>query len=200
MLTKNFSCVRLVVLQGESVKKINLTQGYVALVDDADFEKLNAFSWQVLKTKSDVYARSDVNINGKKTTLLMHRLILNLTDPNLVVDHIDHNTLNNQKSNLRKCTQSENLLNRRISKNSSSGMTGVNYVYRRIGDKIKKYIKAVINFRGHRYYLGMFKTELDAAKAYNLARNKILKKYTDCLRKSPENIPELLFSGSDVPR
>jgi len=141
------------------MKEIKLTQGKVALVDDDDYEYLNQFKW-TLKTWSksnSLYAVRYKKINGEYRVIPMHRVIMN-TPIGLEVDHKDHNGLNNQKCNLRNCTHSDNIRNRRPSKTGTSKYLGVSYV----------------TVRGNRYItahcgkinLGYFDTEENAAKAY----------------------------------
>jgi hypothetical protein len=95
------------------MKKLNLSQGKVALVDDEDYEYLNQWKWYLSKTNKHEYAMrktSRNDPNGRKT-IMLHRVIMN-TPNHLEVDHIDNNGLNNQKYNLRNCTGKNNRLNR----------------------------------------------------------------------------------------
>lgn len=97
----------------------------------------------------------------------MHAVIMNTVGTEKLVDHKDHNGLNNQKSNLRVCTKSENMANRYSVKGSSSSFLGVSmYVDKR---NIKKNIKWVANIRKNNKttFLGYFQSEIEAAKAYN---------------------------------
>ena len=72
------------------------------------------------------YVSSSVKINGKYETTPLHRLITNC-ERNKIVDHIDHNPLNNRRNNLRVCTIAENGMNRKPNYNSVSGCTGVGF-------------------------------------------------------------------------
>lgn len=95
------------------IKQIKLTQGKFALVDAADFNWLNSFKWHAHKTRNNFYvARRDPDFVIPKL-IFMHRMILGLQRGNSkVAHHINHNTLDNRRCNLKKCTHSENLRNR----------------------------------------------------------------------------------------
>lgn len=92
----------------------------------------------------------------------MHRVILN-PDDGMETDHIDRNKLNNQKSNLRQVTRSQNAINIGSRKGSSSNYNGVSFA--------KKYRKwtAHITIKGKQKNLGLFKSEIEAAIIYNKA-------------------------------
>ena len=88
------------------MKEIQLTQGKVALVDDEDFEYLKQFKWHVINNNGKFYVRKQFLLsNGKVSKVLMHRFIMK-PNKDMVIDHLDGNPLNNQKTNLRICTQS----------------------------------------------------------------------------------------------
>jgi len=149
----------------DTMKKIPLTQGQFALVDDEGFEELSKFKWYVRKFNGRYCAaRSSGKIDGKYSALLMHREILGLKPGDgLVGDHINHNTLDNRRNNLRVCTQTQNLRNRTSRKGSSSKFLGVNW------DKTNKKWRAQIKSSGKSVYLGCFDSELKAAKTYDEA-------------------------------
>src|SRR6266576_5977344 len=88
------------------MKEIELTQGYVALIDNEDFDWINQHKWNTLTG----YYNKKYAFNT--TAGLMHRFILD-TPPDMEVDHKDGNTLNNQRSNIRNCTKSQNLMNKK---------------------------------------------------------------------------------------
>jgi hypothetical protein len=92
------------------MKKIKLTQGKYALVDNEDYDGLSQIKWAAEKcSKSDNYYARNRRLNVK-----MHRLVMGLaSESRLVVDHIRHNTLDNRKKYLRVCTQAENCRNRK---------------------------------------------------------------------------------------
>jgi hypothetical protein len=130
-------------------KELILTQGFVALVDDEDYERTWRHRWSLLGNKQFFYAR-----NYKLGAL--HRYIMNCP-VGMVVDHINHNGLDNRKENLRICTAAQNRMNSRVVKNKAILYKGV---YRR-GDSEK--------FRARicGVYLGSFDTAEEAACAYD---------------------------------
>lgn len=148
------------------MKEIQLTQGKVALVDDEDFEYLNQWKWYANKLNVKFYARRNVRINKKNAGyLLMHRFIMN-PDIGLVVDHINGNTLDNRKCNLRICTYSGNRWNSFKTIDNKSGYKGVHW------HKLGKKWKATIEINKTKHYLGLFHNIKQAAKAYNEAAIK----------------------------
>lgn len=149
------------------MKEIPLTKGKVAIVDDEDFEWLNQRNWHVQITVNSniLYATSD-EWKPKKRKILMHRYILGLTDPKILVDHKDHDGLNNQRHNLRPCTKQQNQKNMASHRDSSSKYVGVGFRPGR--GKFRARI-----WDGKDICLGHFINEIDAAKAYNEAAIKI---------------------------
>lgn len=139
----------------EEVRHIGLTRGYFAVVDAADYAWLSRYKWTALVAGSKVYA-----IRAHKgKTILMHREIMQPPD-GLVVDHIDGNGLNNRRSNMRACTREQNLYNSRP-RNKRSKHKGVRYCEER-----DNWI-AEITRRGHKFHLGTFDDEIEAARAYD---------------------------------
>jgi hypothetical protein len=96
----------------------------------------------------------------------MHRLLSNNNNKSLITDHVNGNTLDNRKSNLRICSFSDNNKNRKISKNNSTGYKGVVY------DKRNKKFIAKIGLNKKQIYLGYYIDPIDAARAYNAAAIK----------------------------
>ena len=145
----------------------------ICLIDDEDYNLLSKFNWTL---HHDGYAQISIKINNKWGVKFMHQLLIN-TPKGMETDHIDHNKLNNQKFNLRIVTNSQNNMNR-LKQNGeySSKFKGI-YWHKR--DE-KWY--AQIRFNKKYYYLGSFKNEIDAAKAYNNKAKELFGKYA-CLNK-----------------
>ena len=147
------------------MKEIQLTQGKVALVDDADYLYLNQFKWHINKqNRNNFYARTVIYQNKKRIGIVMHRLLLKCEGK--IIDHISGDGLDNRRSNIRCCTKSENLLNRRININNNSGYKGVSWF------KVVKKWRAQIQYKKIVYHLGTYDKRIDAAKAYNKAAIK----------------------------
>jgi hypothetical protein len=148
-------------------KEIILSQGKVALVDDEDYEWLNQWKWWF---NSRGYAHRIIYENGKqKGHIYMHRLILN-TPSDLDVDHINHDGLDNRRSNLRQCTRSQNLANQKMRKINTSGKKGVSW------HKTNKKWSANIGFNHKLIHIGYFDNICDASIAY---KNKAHELYGD---------------------
>ena len=146
------------------MKRIPLTRGLFALVDDADFEWLNQWKWHAQKYSRKCYAvRHDPADHAK--VIIMHRLIMDAPD-GLQVDHINHDGVDNRRSNLRLCTRSQNAMNERPQRNRSSRFRGVS-LFKRNGKW-----RARIRVSGELLWLGNWELEKDAARAYNEAAKK----------------------------
>lgn len=149
----------------EGAKLIPLTQGKVAIVDAADYERVSKYKWYAKKGWRTYYAVRGVRVykNGKYVRVRqipMHRWLMKAPAEKLV-DHRNHNGLNNRRGNLRPATPRENAQNRQAKITSRSGLKGV---YRRKGSDV---FEAAINHKGKRIYLGRFKRKEDAARAYD---------------------------------
>lgn len=160
------------------MKEIPLTRGYVALVDDEDYERISAFKWcaHVGHRKdgsiAGIYAGRGWQVDGKNKYELLHRSVLRMSDPKIKIDHKNHNGLDCQKHNLRVATHENNTRNARLRRDSSSGFKGVSL---HKDGKWRAYIGSEPVT-----YLGLFVTKEDAARAYNVAAEKMFGEYA-CL-------------------
>lgn len=145
------------------MKKIQLTQGKAAIVDDEDYDRLAIHSWCISKCSNTNYALRGHKVKGKCHSVLMHREIMNATD-GVEVDHINGNGIDNRKCNLRFVTSSQNKFNqKKQQRKTSSKYKGVYY------HKRDKAWIARIQLYGCPQYLGNYATEKEAALAYNKA-------------------------------
>lgn len=145
------------------MKKIKLTQGKFALVDDDDFERLNKYKWFAYNSRGKFYARRNGRNKetGKQYIIHMHRIILGKIPQEKEVDHKDGNGLNNQRNNLRLANRFQNMQNRKLNRDNKSGHKGVLWHSR---DHVWT---ATGRLNGKQTHLGYFKNILDAKKAYD---------------------------------
>jgi len=148
------------------MKKIKLTKGKSAIVDNDDFEYLSQWKWHYMMG----YGYAGRIDNLTKKYIKMHRVILALKKGEMG-DHINCNKLDNRKCNLRKCTPSGNSRNKSIGKNNKTGFKGVYY------EKSRDTYQAHITVNWKHKFLGTFDTKEEAAKAYNLGAKKYFGKF-----------------------
>lgn len=151
------------------MKEISLNKGRVALVDDNMFDYLNQWKWYAWKWGYSFYAIRNIPATNSqpRTSVKMHRIIMQIDDRKTHIDHIDQNGLNNQINNLRTCSRSQNMANRKSRKNSTSKYLGVSF------NKQKNKWVAQIGKNGKIYHIGVFYSEKEAAQAYNLKANEV---------------------------
>lgn len=143
------------------MKRIKLTRGKFALVDDVDFDYLNQWKW-FCEASHHAARDQHIGMDGKKEIkkrIKMHRLIMN-PPANMEVDHIDGNCLNNQRNNLRVVTHAQNQKNLKRPITNTSGYKGVSWSKAR-----QKWIAAI--YHGKMYNLGGYDTKEEAARKYN---------------------------------
>jgi hypothetical protein len=139
-----------------------LSPAQYAIVDFDDYCRLIAFDWFALKGSHTFYAECPCYTDGVLHRIRMHRLIMK-AEKGKVIDHKDHNGLNNSRTNLRPATRSQNSCNRKKRPGCTSKYIGVCI------DKKSGNWQAAIMFEGNRIYLGNFDNEIDAALAYDKA-------------------------------
>lgn len=140
------------------MEKIPLSRGGYTLVDDENYEFLSQWKWYT-GTKGYIQGKID------KIPVLMHRVVTGCKKGELV-DHRDGDKRNNQKSNLRICSNRENLRNRGKTRANKSGYKGVHW------DKKGKKWNAHIMVNYKSIYLGVYSDKKEAARAYNEAALK----------------------------
>lgn len=125
---------------------------YQTLVDPEDFERLRLMKWRAIGSKGYKYAYTSVD--GKNVAL--HRMLMSAEGTN--VDHINRDTLDNRRCNLRICDHAENMRNRKQPAHSKQPYKGV--------EACKGSWRARIRVDGQRYHLGTFETPEEAYAAY----------------------------------
>lgn len=151
------------------MKYIILTKGQRAIVDDECYEELNKHKWYCSTSR---YAnRHPHSTNGVRIgKIMMHRVIMN-TPKNKQTDHINGDTLDNRRANLRVVTQSQNLWNVKVK--------GITWTISGYQVRIQK--------QGKRIFIGYYKTEKEAITARKAAE----KKYYGNYRRMEEHTPSV---------
>lgn len=147
-------------------KEIQLTKGYVAIVDDDLYPLLARYKWRA--HGPDRYGNVYASRTEKKRKVFMHRQILGISDEptSVMCDHINGDTLDNRRSNLRLATGAQNSRNRKLQTNNSSGFKGVSW------NEHSRRWRAQICVNRKRMVLGHFDDPKEAARAYNVAAKK----------------------------
>lgn len=141
------------------MKEIELTRGLVALIDDGDYDWINQWKW-CADAKGYAVRRAGKN-EGKQTAVKMHRQIIGLVQGDgIICDHVNHNTLDNRRENLRSCSKAQNGHNRKINKDNTSGFKGVCW------HKHRKMWASAIMLNGKSKCLGYFDDPALAHDAY----------------------------------
>ena len=149
-------------------RRIPLTRGAFAVVDDEDYAALSEYNWYLTHFG---YAARAVWTGHRTAAVWLHREIVGARVGE-DVDHADHDKLNNRRANLRICTRSQNQQNRLKSslpggRQPSSQYKGVSWF------KSRKKWAAYIKQNGKRKHLGYFATEREAALAYDSAARQL---------------------------
>lgn len=159
------------IIKASEVKEVPLTQGKVALIDSKDYELVSKYKWSAARCgrrDTDFCAIGHEKVNGKYRTLRMHSLLMRPQE-GMVVDHINHNPLDNRRSNLRICTRQQNRFNSLAPLDNTSGYKGVSW--HQTGGGRWGYWRVRFTVNGKRVNGGIFKELKEAVLKYNeLAR------------------------------
>ena len=129
--------------------------------DKEDFNKIKEFCWR----RTGGYVKTSVNINGSHKDIHMHRLILGINNPKIIIDHVNGCKNDNRKCNLRIATPSQNSINKGKNKNNTTGYKGVSPNGKGYMARIKK--------DGRTYYLGTYSTAKEASEARNRVEHEM---------------------------
>lgn len=162
-------------------KTIELTRGMSAIVDDEDYEWINKWKWQCSTRGYAIRNTNVIDAGGKKKTVSihMHRIIAE-TPQGKITDHINGNQLDNRRCNLRVCSSSQNQANKNAISGNYKGVT-----WWKKGDGWE----ANICHEGDQMCLGYYKSEIDAAIAYDKAATRLFGEYARL------NFPGIDFSS-----
>lgn len=151
---------------------IPLTMGLETLIDEQDVKFVSEWYWQStcvanLKKRKYIYAASYLGVKGKDRRLVyLHRFLMQ-PKKGQIVDHLNGNMLDNRRSNLRVCTQRENMCNQTVHRNGK--LVGA---IKLPNGKFRSGIRV----NGYYSVIGIFDTEIEAHQAYLQAYNDLLSK------------------------
>lgn len=150
-------------LNGSSAwASLTLPSGHITIIDQSDLLLVEQFKWHALKARRTVYVQTKGSAANGFTRTYLHRLLLGAASGQLV-DHRNHNGLDNRRANLRLCSPAENVANSGVCSRNTTGYRGV--------IRYKDRFRARIGTRSTPGYqhLGYFDDIWDAAQAYNAA-------------------------------
>lgn len=154
------------------MKIILSTNGFKIQVSDEDFEYLNQWNWNVDVRNGRPHKVMRTQECDRKIILMSHEILkrqgISFRDD---VDHKNRDPLNNQRQNVRPATKSQNQMNRSVDCRNASGYKGV-YFHRSSGQFV-----AQILVKRHKFYLGLFRDPVIAAKAYDKAAKQYHKEF-----------------------
>lgn len=138
-----------------------------AKIDIEDIEKCKQITWHYSNSRDIPYICGKV----KNKNIKLHRYLLNLNNSNYVVDHINRNTLDNRRINLRVADYQENSFNRGIRSDNTSGVIGVDF------NKRAKKWRAKIKYNSEDIHLGYFKDIKEALINRRIAEEILFGEY-----------------------
>jgi hypothetical protein len=161
------------------MKRIQLTNGLEAIVDDEDYNELIKYTWFGNKYNNLIYVKRKTRKldNRNETIISMHRQIMGFPEGK-DVDHINNNGLDNRRCNLRICSHAQNMRNRKIkAHNNTSGFKGVSWFKR-----LRKWRASISPTT-----IGYFDSKEEAAKAYDEAAKKLFGEFANINYHEKEN-------------
>jgi len=169
------------------MQTIPLSQGYVALVDDADYPLLSDFRWCYRGEKGKQgYAVRHIKVDGKDRLLYLHRQIAQPPEGKVTV-FLNHDTLDCRRTNLMNVTEEEARRHHRVRRDSKSGIKGVRY------NPDNDTWSAYVYRHSHCYQVGTYRTAEQASAAYE----QELDKESPALRNAPRAVERAISAGSE---
>jgi hypothetical protein len=142
---------------------LQLNKGFTTLIDDDIVDDVKPFRWYVVPRPRTNYVRRSIPCGGKTKYEYLHQRVLGVR-PGFEIDHIDGNTLDNRRANLRHATRQQNMRNQaKRSRQASSQYKGVCW-----SNNDNRWLAYLLVNR-KRFWLGRFTDEREAARAYNAA-------------------------------
>lgn len=142
------------------------------IIDTEDLNLVKDYQWHIENSRANLqYGQASTNGKLPSKTIRIHRLII---PDSVQIDHINHNGLDNRKSNLRTCNNRENNCNKNFSRNPKSGYTGIRY-----NEKANSYyVRMMVNKR--EISLGHYKSLEEAIEARKQGEEKYFGEFKYC--------------------
>lgn len=125
---------------------------YTAYIDAEDYDKCVTRDWRIALKRNNPYVITGSKNRGKNNMIYLHQFVFGTAPKGYEIDHRDHNSLNNRKSNLQYLTKSDNKRKQRCRIDSQIGIRGVSF-----DKKAKRYI-VDFSFDHNRFYFKQWKT------------------------------------------
>lgn len=152
------------------MRSITTSSGDTVLVSDTDYKKVSGMCWATLKSKHHKLKYARRTFPNKKH-VFMHRFILGIKNPRVIVDHKNRRGLDNRRCNLRVGSMSENLYNSKLRSNNKSGYKGVSW------SKWHKAWMVKIRSKNKYIFLGYFHDKVNGAKRYDREARRLFGRF-----------------------